>query len=58
MYDSEDKELLNTEEENYDENMTSIFLEEGERIIGIRGHQYCKGELTFDNLQFILLKQN
>lgn len=57
MYDSEGKALLDTNPRTRNkDNFTTINLEEGERIVGIRGHVFQKCQSIFDNLQFILVK--
>ena len=56
MYDAEDRALMNTDKDYNYRNKTSIRLEAGEHIIGIRGRVHNKFNASFDNLQFILYK--
>ena len=56
MYDAADKELMRTNrKQNYDiTNKTTINLEEGERIIGIRCRKHDEAPDYLADLQFIL----
>ena len=54
MYDSKGKELVHTWKQEKFINKTTIHLDEGERIIGIRATRENNFEYYLANLQFIL----